>query len=154
MKTSENKCYTSLRRMMCKSVQVIAILHFSTVFDLQCLVSILHADMTWSQVSINRYTQVMQVFWSTSLYLKGLQNCSSSKLAHTSHLLGIKPGPTKSIWPARSGFDYQTTRSIANFDELQFWSPLIDRYIIYIFGYFKMCKLSFRLEGWNGFQSC
>ena len=31
--------------------------------------------------------------YSTSLYLKGLQNCSLSKLAHTSHCLGIKPGP-------------------------------------------------------------
>ena len=57
---------------------------------------------------------------STSLYLKGLQIFSLLKLAHTSRRPGIEPGQTKSIWPARPGFDSGRREVCANFDELQF----------------------------------
>ena len=52
---------------------------------------------------------------STHLYLKGLQNGSLSKLAHTSHHPGIEPGPTKTIWPALKILDLDRLILTGNF---------------------------------------
>ena len=59
-----------------------------------------------------------------SLYIKGLQNCSSSKFAHTLRCPGIQPGPCRPYRFCRPRLDSRTTQICANFEELQFWSPL------------------------------
>ena len=46
------------------------------------------------------------------MYLKGLQNCSSSKLAHTSRCPGIEPGLRRPYRFGRPGFYSRTTRSV------------------------------------------
>ena len=56
--------------------------------------------------------------------VKGLQNCRSSKLAHTSRRPGIKPGPGRPYRFHWLGSIPRRREVCANFDELQFWSSL------------------------------
>ena len=93
--------------------------------------------LTWWNILCRAfYVYFFSKMYSTYLYLKELQNCSSSNLAHTSHHLGIEPGP-KRYGPRGPGSIPRRCKVCANFDKLQFWSPLEYWDVPYIFEKFQ-----------------
>ena len=103
----------------------------TSVFDIQdkaiALIGLEHLDNEWN----------FSKMWSTSLYLKGLQNCSSSKLAHTLRRPEIEAGLCGTYHFVIPGLIPGRREVCANFDELQFWSPLRYRDVLYSFEKFQ-----------------